>query len=252
MNKIEKYIVCHSCKIGGYDNCPDCLGAGGYSIHVEESSLTEHIKDHNDKLIQNIYTKLRLIKDRNIWNDEIETKLNSYFSSLIVLYPTSEINKCIENLLRVKSFMKSRKLLGQFLTLKQIMDSVTIRQYSGFSMTGADEYFIIDEYSNKLRYSITKSKSLCLDGYVLDGFFENLAANSLVRFNGYDYAPLFGFFSKNDIETNSFKELVFIDYNFSSKINKFIIQKSLIKPVAVKYVNQLHFNNAQNWYIQSE
>ena len=26
------YIICKSCKIGGYDLCPDCAGGGGYSI----------------------------------------------------------------------------------------------------------------------------------------------------------------------------------------------------------------------------
>ncbi len=36
--KIENYIICNSCKVGGYDYCPECLGAGGYTINLASYS----------------------------------------------------------------------------------------------------------------------------------------------------------------------------------------------------------------------
>lgn len=70
---IKKYVTCDLCKIGGYVNCPQCLGSGGYTVDVEESALSGF--DSIDREVSNIKKRLQLVEDSHKWNPMISQKL---------------------------------------------------------------------------------------------------------------------------------------------------------------------------------
>ena len=104
----EKYIVCPDCKIGGYDFCEKCLGAGGYTITVsEDPSLQNAIKP--DKL-RSINNKLDLIVQRSVWNDKIEEKLTEYFTLLSESAYSIEVLRALKRILRIRKNNYGKKL----------------------------------------------------------------------------------------------------------------------------------------------
>ena len=64
-SEMYKYIICPMCKIGGYDFCPDCLGAGGYTISIDKNEISKNDIISNERL-DIIKRKIDLIINKNI------------------------------------------------------------------------------------------------------------------------------------------------------------------------------------------
>lgn len=181
-----KYIICPDCLIGGYDFCPSCLGAGGYTVPVSESEIENDkflakdrlafITDKIDKIVKSIYTQ------------QSEKKLNEYFDELSASALTKESHDLLLRIIKIRATQRNRDVIKN---LKKKLSDVKeiIVDCDGKSFNKIpDELFII-RYFSKNCYNVVPFDNKY--------FLFTKEFNHVVKLSGNMWASLsFGLFIK--------------------------------------------------------
>ncbi len=240
----EKYIICPSCHIGGYDFCEKCLGAGGYTIQVFEDPSIEKKFINLDKL-KLINDRLDLIVQRGIWNNKIEEKLTEYFISLSESVYSTEVLKVLKRILKIRKNNYGKKLLKLYHERTKALEAVKLIFAINETIIHSDKkYFSLWE-DGCVVYKLTSSQFVLFSSELLRGFIKNLEHNCLMKFENND---AIGKYKKEEVEAITQTDCLYFDVTNGDSIKKFVIKKSKIRRVCISYINMLQEKNIAGWY----
>lgn len=256
----EIYIECPSCKIGGYDNCPECLGAGGFTKSIDpESSKNIHVTDR----LQIINKKIDLIANQITIKEFTVEKLKIFIDE-INKYPESDKKTLILN--RIKKILWNHTEEANLKIVQKRIDSISevkidigynhkyrqhYKQYPHYAWLFPNKSFIL---ATENEYFITvEEKGLCLKvndkGLVLTdklykSLFESIHNRSLLTYYPFKFLNNSGSHFLDGLDKRIDSLIKFTIKNEKITLYKFITSKHALKMSITDFLNSLNRKSA--------
>lgn len=265
----EKYIECPKCKIGGYDFCPNCLGAGGYSIPTNENP-SFYKKPISYSRLKSINDRLSLIVSKNADSKSIDEKLQEYFLELSNSYYDIETVKTLKRILKIKKNITLHRIIKniakQTQDVKQIVidflgqseNKNEINIYAKFNLPPKkyhipikNEYFAYTEKYG-IVVKVTKNKWASISSQLLDNLIYNLFNNLLFDLNSFEMSFKPGF-EKQIFEKNFRDQLIKLNIYKKEVSYSFLIQSNNLRKIITNYFAELQSREIREWqYIEAQ
>lgn len=264
-NKQYKYIECPSCKIGGYDFCPECYGGGGYSIEIEEPETSSKITINTSR-IYIINKKIDIISKAELKADHLDNRLQEFYNELIDTQYTDEVITTLKRIIKLRKIRKKNILIKEIKKFCNNIQEIVI-DIRGDSEFKSDEPFwrrdllnmteknfvpFTNEYfSHDIDYGfvikLTKSKWVTLSIQLFEQLFHNLFRSSVFDFESNEISFVHGF--ESEIKKMEFRQkLVKISAYFENSTYRFVIPKLLLRGITINYINELQIRGITEWY----
>jgi hypothetical protein len=243
-----QFIQCPSCHIGGYDFCPDCLGAGGYSIEVTEI-IEVPVFIEEDRIIR-IIRQLKLIEEKDIWNNQIEVRLKEWFLELTGHYYTEEVVDCLKRILKFQRYQKKKELVHKLTERLHDLPKLEV-MIIGESVSKFTSQIKDIKFRNNVLVNIKDKVFVELDTDLFRTYLYNLMKNSKLKLSEILESGNFSAIDKLLIEGND--DISFVIFKDFGDVNSFVININLYRDVMKEFIIQLQRNDTKGWrYINED
>lgn len=262
-----KYVVCPKCQIGGYDLCPECLGAGGFTISISEPEANSNNIIPRDK-ISRINKQIDLISTKDNINHLIQKKLDDYFRELSESHLNKESVNVIKRILKIKRRITTIKLIkktkSKLKNIKEIVidcegncfsKGLRYSSYKSYILSQNDFSYIPYEndyflFTDRLGFIIkfSKTKWISVEKTIFTELITYLQNRSLFDFESNEISYNSEFIK--NIESEEYKSrlvnIIVYDKDFTFR---FLVEENNLKNLIRSFFTNLNSRGVYGWFM---